>query len=415
LPILAYDVGKMYGEDVGRVKSIVILGASISQVPLIRTAKQMGLRTVVISRQGNYPGFAIADRAYRIDTTDAEAIVEAVKREGAQGICTTGTDVAVRALGRVTDALGLPGVSGVSAELCSDKLRMKEAFMEHGVQTAGYFVVESQHEAEQAFRKLQPPLIFKAVDCGASKGIVRVDRYDQIEYACAVIWNVTKQSYFIVEEFIDGEEFGAQAFVQNGEVQFIMPHGDLMFYGDAGVPIGHYVPYDLPEETLAAIHSTVHQSVRALQLDQCAVNADFIRKGNQVYVLEIGARAGATCLPELVSTYYGFDYYKQMILSAMGESPSFISLRRQPCACELMISGIGGTIVEMDYRGGQDPDVLDVSFDYRRGDTISAFRVGTDRIGQIIVKGDSMDAMRDKLEQVKENIHIAVAGGEYAR
>jgi biotin carboxylase len=395
------------------VKSIIILGAGISQVPLIRTAKQMGLRTIVISRQGNYPGFAIADQTYRIDTTDADAIIEIVKREQAEGICTTGTDVAVRAVGRVTDALGLPGVSGAAAALCSDKLRMKETFMEHGIKTAGYFVVQSLDEAEQAFRQLEPPLIFKAVDCGASKGIIRVDRRDQIPYACAAIKKVTKQPYFIVEQFIEGQEFGAQAFIQNGQVQFIMPHGDFMFYGDAGVPIGHYVPFDLPEETMDAIHTTIHQSMQALKLDQCAVNADFILRGNEVYVLEIGARAGATCLPELVSTYYGMNYYKHMILNAIGESPNFISDIRQPCACELMISDKGGTIVEMDYRGDQDPDVLDVSFDFRPGDMISAFRVGTDRIGQIIVKGDSLEALVHKLEKVKSNLHVAVAGGEF--
>ena len=39
-----------------------------------------------------------------------------------------------------------------------------------------------------------------------------------------------------------GEEFGAQAFVLDGEVQFILPHGDYVFQGDTGVPIGHLPP-----------------------------------------------------------------------------------------------------------------------------------------------------------------------------
>ena len=40
----------------------MILGAGIYQVPLIRTARRMGLYTIVVSIPGDYPGFALADK-----------------------------------------------------------------------------------------------------------------------------------------------------------------------------------------------------------------------------------------------------------------------------------------------------------------------------------------------------------------
>ena len=43
-------------------KKLLILGAGIYQVPLIETAKRMGLETIVASIPGNYPGFALADK-----------------------------------------------------------------------------------------------------------------------------------------------------------------------------------------------------------------------------------------------------------------------------------------------------------------------------------------------------------------
>ena len=42
------------------MKKIMILGAGIYQVPLIKTAKRLGLYTIVVSIPGNYPGFALA-------------------------------------------------------------------------------------------------------------------------------------------------------------------------------------------------------------------------------------------------------------------------------------------------------------------------------------------------------------------
>ena len=42
------------------MKKVMILGAGIYQVPLIKKAKEMGLHTIVVSIPGNYPGFEIA-------------------------------------------------------------------------------------------------------------------------------------------------------------------------------------------------------------------------------------------------------------------------------------------------------------------------------------------------------------------
>ena len=89
----------------------MILGAGIYQVPLIQKAKEMGLETIVVSIPGNYPGFAFADKVYKLDTRDQEAVLRAAQRERIDGICTSGTDVAVVTIGYVCEKLGLPGIS----------------------------------------------------------------------------------------------------------------------------------------------------------------------------------------------------------------------------------------------------------------------------------------------------------------
>ena len=56
-------------------KKLMILGAGIYQVPLIKKAKEMGLETLVVSIKGNYQGIALADSVYEIDTRDYEKIL----------------------------------------------------------------------------------------------------------------------------------------------------------------------------------------------------------------------------------------------------------------------------------------------------------------------------------------------------
>ena len=57
------------------MKNLMIMGAGIYQVPLIKTAKRMGVHTIVVSIPGNYPGFALADEVCYENTVDYEAVL----------------------------------------------------------------------------------------------------------------------------------------------------------------------------------------------------------------------------------------------------------------------------------------------------------------------------------------------------
>ena len=120
------------------MKKIMILGAGIYQVPLIETAKKMGLYTIVVSIPGNYPGFAIADKVYYENTVDDEKILEIAQKEQIDGIITTGTDVCVITIGKVCDAMGLSGLSYEAAQVAVDKMLMKTKYEEYGVRTARF-------------------------------------------------------------------------------------------------------------------------------------------------------------------------------------------------------------------------------------------------------------------------------------
>ena len=107
----------------------MILGAGTYQVPLIQTAKDMGLYTIVVSRPGNYQGFALADKVYELDTRDQEGILQAAREEKIDGICTSGTDVAVATIGYVCEQLGLSGIPLSAGEILTYKSKGKEAFL----------------------------------------------------------------------------------------------------------------------------------------------------------------------------------------------------------------------------------------------------------------------------------------------
>lgn len=393
------------------MNKVLILGAGIYQVPLIMKAKEQGIYTIVCSIEGDYPGFKIADKSYFVDTTDIDNILNIAIQENIDGIVTAGTDVPITTIGKVCDELGLYGLSYDSAQKSTIKTKMKDAFIEEGVRTAKYVTCYDDQQAKEALSILTMPVIFKAVDSSGSRGIIKVESNDNtiIRQAIEIIKTVTKKEYFIVEEYIEGTEFGAQALICNGKLKFFMPHGDYVFKGDTGVPIGHFVPYNLDKSIIDDAKLQLEGAIKALNLNNCAINADFILNNQKVYVLEIGARSGATCLAEMVSIAYNIDYYKAILDVALkGSCDDFSQKEIIPSVAKLIISDKNGIISDILLPETRNEDIVEISVDYKVGDYVNQFKVGPDRIGDVIVKGKSLESAQSLMNKVMSELEIKI-------
>ena len=392
------------------MEKLMILGASVYQVPLIRTAKRMGLYTIVASIPGNYPGFSDADKVCYINTTDKEAILKVCREEGVSGICTSGTDVAVATIGYVNEQMGLAGVSEAAANNACDKYAMKEAFRKGGVSASEFIKVISLDEAYEAAEEIGYPVVVKCVDSSGSRGINVVKTKDGLKEAYDEAVKYSRKDYVLIEEKLPGREIGVDGMVQNGEIILIAPHQKYTYTRNgATIPAGHSFPYRCSEVTMEEIERQARLAVRALGLDNCAFNSDVFVDGENVYIIEMGGRAGATGIPELISIYYGFDFYEQMIENALGHKVDLTGAeRRTPCMSRLLMSPVDGTITSIDH------DRLDairaegnvISLDYSEGGHVEKMYNGTTRIGHLIAKTDDVEAVGRIMNDIYSAIHV---------
>lgn len=388
------------------MKKILVLGAGIYQVPLIETAKRMGFYTIVASIKGNYPGFQLADRIYYEDTTDYKKILEIARKEQISAILTTGTDVAMISVGYVCDHMNLRGIHYEAALSATDKANMKEKFIRHDVNTAQYYKVYNEEELYSAYDNLRKPVILKVVDKSGSRGIMKVTDKAQLHRAYQEILPVTDKAYILIEEFIDGIEFGIDAFIIDKQLKFILPHEKIVFQnGDTAVPLGHIFPFHMSETQRQGVHHQVQKVCEALALDNCAINIDAFLYDDDIYIIEAGARAGATGIPELISGYIGRDYYEMMILAALGEDIACLIEEHGYWMSQILISEKTGIIEHITL-----PDVSDgvITLDYQVNDHVTKFKNGPDRIGQIILHADTREAVCQKMNELVEHIAICV-------
>lgn len=395
-------------------KRLLVLGAGRGQVGLYKAAKEMGIITIAGTMPDNDPpGVKLATEVCYMNIASPEEVLEKAKGLNLDGVATCCLDTGVPALGKVCDILGLIGLTEKSAVMCGDKLQMKKAFMEHGVSTAKFYEISNDEELHEALKKIQLPVIIKATDLQGSNGIYIAKTIETALDGFHAAMKLTKRTYCIVEEYIEGWEFGSQAFVYNGKILFVMPHGDETYMSHTAVPVGHYVPLDCTEDIYTQTEAAVKSAIKALGLNNCAVNVDLILKDNIVYVIELTGRVGANCLPELVEINFGVEYYKMIAAMALGENPLELWEKRR---CETK-AGLAKMILQTDKSGilehiiceeQIDNEILEITFFKHPGDEIHVFKNSNDCVGQVIVQGATMNDCKNSVNRVLNQIKISL-------
>lgn len=323
---------------------------------------------------------------------------------------TAGTDVAVRSIGYINDAIGLSGISGRAAELLTDKALMKEAFLKGGVRTTPFLKVQSEEEAVRAAQNLGYPVMVKACDVSGSRGVVRAGNEREVRAAAEAALSATHTDHFLVEKVAPGYEIGIDAFVADGKLRAVWPHTKYVIKsGGVTIPGGHGFPFPAEDALAAEIRKQVENSISATYIDDSAINIDAMVDGEDVWILEAGGRSGATGIPELISIYTGIDYYEQILRAALGEKTDFAPKAHTPCIAKLLVSRTSGTVQSIDRDRIlflEEESGAEVFLDITEGSEVRAVRDGTDRIGQVIMKTGREEDVNRVIRKVMKSINI---------
>jgi biotin carboxylase len=250
----------------------------------------------------------------------------------------------------------------------------------------------------------------KASDSSGSRGVTRVDSAGGLEAAWSRAWAVSRNSLIVVERCLEGVEFGAQAFVTGDEVVAVFAHNDTVTPPPFQTPIGHSLPADLTSLQFANLYEVICRAVRALGIRDAVCNVDLMFADGQIQVLEIGARMGATCLPENVAVFAGLDVYGHLLQLALGQVTAVRATREQPNASLLLRSDTSGIVQEVFVPEALSahPAVIELQIDVKRGDRVKAFQVGPDRIGHLVVKGDTAAEAEALAQELAGAIRVEV-------
>jgi len=391
------------------MKRLLIIGASVLQVPAIRKAKEMGLYVAVADYNPNAIGIPLADEYYNVSTIDEEGVYQAAKEFKADGIMTLATDMPMRSLAYACKKLGLVGLAYDSAVKATDKGEMIKTFEAAKVEHPWYQIIPGGTKPTPGTFTF--PLITKPTDNSGSRGVMLVHNEDELAEALSYSSENGRRGDAIMEEYMQGPEVSVEVMVSHSVPHVLQITDKLTTGAPHFVEMGHSQPSRLPEDAQDAIRDLASRAALSVGIQNGPAHVEIILTKNGPKMVELGARMGGDCITtHLVPLSTGIDMVGNTIKIALGEEPDLEQRLWKGSAIRYFNAPKNGVICEIS--GVEEAEKIDgvqeITFVKQVGDTVGDIGSSTDRVGFIIAQAESAEEAVDICEQVLQMVKIVV-------
>lgn len=312
----------------------LILCAGRPQEYLVKVLKERGYTVLVADRNPKAPAAVVADKFYSVSTLDIEGIRKIAVDEKVDFIISVCADQMLLVAAQICEELGLPCyIDYETAKNVSNKEYMKRIFVENNVPTAKH-IVRTELTTED-IAGMTYPMIVKPVDCYSSRGVKRVENEAELLTAFENAVTLSRTGNAIVEEFIGGEEYSVDYYIENGEAKLLCARvlDKIPDYDGFVICRGRY-PSELSEEMEKRVTYVGQQIADAFGLKDTPMLIQMKIDGERINVIEFCARTGGGIKYRLMPVVSGFDVVKAVADLTIGEKPK----------CE--VNRFGGYIID---------------------------------------------------------------------
>lgn len=393
------------------MKKLLIIGASILQLPAIKKAKEMGLYVAVLDFNPNAIGIPYADEYFNASTMDENAVLEVAKEFKPDGIMTLATDMPMRGVAKVSDTLGLHSISYPTAVKATDKYDMIKAFEEHGVPAPWFYLIKNVAELDNLKDRLSYPCIMKPTDNAGSHGVVKINSYEELIEKYEYSHTSSRGGNVIVEEYLDGSEVSVEVMVVDGKINILQITDKLTTEAPYFVEMGHSQPSRLSIDIQNQIKDVAERACKAIGIDKGPAHVEMkVKSQGQPKMIELGARMGGDNITtHLVPLSTGIDMVECTIKTALGEPVDVTPTLNCGSAIRYFEAPFG-TIksIECVEDAMKIEGVKQISFTKNVGDTSMPIQCSNDRIGFVIAQAENVKEAIKICEKIKETIKIEI-------
>jgi len=393
-------------------RNLIIIGGGLLQIPLIETAKSMGLHTIVFDMSKEAAGMKAADEIVVMSTKDTEGCVREAKKlkllKDIHGVITAGTD-ASKAVSAIAAALDLPGIRYADAEAATNKVLMRKRLRSHNVPVPNFFSVWSLKEARDAMDELEFPLVLKPAENMGARGVIKIESREEIQAAYKHSRRYSPTGEMILEEYMEGPELSVDALAYHNNITITGIADRIITREPYFIEIGHNMPSAMSEEILKETERVMKLGMQALGIHTGAGKGDIKITKKGIMVGEIAARLSGGFMSSHTFPYHsGISLHAAAIRIALGDDPGSLIPETNLVAIERGLLSRPGKILSMNGREKMEaiPGVRNVFFTKQVGDIMPEITSNIDKCGHVIVVAETLAEAEQIADKALSHFYI---------
>lgn len=398
---------------INKNKKIMILGASILQLPAIIKAKEMGLEVIAVDIDKNAVGFKEADIGLEISTIDIPNVVKAAELYKIDGIMTLASDMPMRTVAAVASKLNLIGISEETALKATNKAVMRECLKDNNIPIPKFFRIKTYKQYLDILINFTDNCIIKPADNSGSRGIFLINNLKNekmIKYAFEYSKKHSRSGEVLVEEYMQGPEVSVESISIDEKTHIIAITDKLTTGSPRFVELGHSQPSILSENVKNEIKKITIETIKAIGIKNGPSHTELKITNEGPKVVEIGARLGGDNITtHLVPISTGVDMVKSCINIALGEMPDLNIKQNKGAVIRYFNTNKG--ILHNVYgieEAKKINGISEINIVKKIGEHINDIDSSSDRVGFVIAEGNSVDNAIRKCKQAMSCITISI-------
>jgi len=299
-------------------KKILILGANPETIPLIETAKSLGVYVIVTDFNENAPAKKYADKSFNVDGLDISGLINLCISEKIDGVIVGVADRLILPYFEVCDALGLPCyATKEQCEFFTNKGKFNQLCAEFDIQTIPNY---NNDFILGDLSQIKFPLFVKPTDANSGKGMSICHNVIDLKVAIEKAKSYSKSKGFLIERFMQCDDMFIYYTFQDGEI-FVSATADRFTTDKQGdvskVCIQANYPSKYNKLYFDSLHSKMVRMFNALNVrNGVFMISAFVEDGN-IYLYDPGFRLQGEAPNIPIEAICGFDHKKMLVNFAL--------------------------------------------------------------------------------------------------
>lgn len=397
-------------------KKLLLLGGLRYLLPVIVAAHKQGYYVITCDYLPDNIAHKYSDEYHNVSIIDKEAVLKLARELQIDGIMSFAVDPGVVTAAYVQEQMGLPAF-GPYESVCilQNKDRFRHFLTKHGFNVPKAKGFSSIEEAMSEKYWFPWPCIVKPTDSAGSKGVTRVDSFEELESALQYAFNHSLSKRVIVEEFIEkqGCSSDTDSFSVGGKLQFVSFSAQRFdeHATNPYTPSAFSWPSTFTSEQEAELTSEIQRLLTLLQMRTSIYNIETrIGTNGKPYIMEVSPRGGGNRLAEMLRYATGVDLITASVRAAVGDEVGKIEQRlyNGHWAEIILHADESGVFESLFISDSMRPYVVEEDLWVNPGDMVHSFEGANDAIGTLVMRFNSQKELEEALKTQRDWIKVKV-------